>query len=172
MKKAAIIMSVFLSASIFAAESSVIFNDGFTDFKNWLKNPACEKIGGGGSFEIISGEKSGTCLKIVTNDKQVFMLNCKETFSIPKDGKVQFSFLAKGKGAILFIPMGNTKKDRVYLERKEINIDSKDWKKVQFTCVIKDQLGNAFSGETLTLRMNISQNSSLMIDDFTVETVK
>jgi len=165
-------MSVFACASIFAAENSVIFKDGFTDFKNWLKNPACEKNDGGGSFEIISGEKNGTCLKIETNSKQILMLNCKKTFPIPQDGKIQFSFQAKGKGAILFIPMGNTAKERVYLEQKEINIDSKDWEKVQFTCTMKDQLGKAFSGETLNLRMNINPNSSLMIDDFTVETVK
>ena len=108
-----------LVLGIAATADTVIFKDDFESTANWFKNPACEtpQFGGGGTLQLVDGRKTGKCLKIVTNSKQMFMLNLRRSLPVKDGSRLRISFLVRGKGAISINPLGRTAdKKTVYLE--------------------------------------------------------
>ena len=171
MKKSTVFVlgTFILAGSIGATEYTPLLSDPLEKEAAWFKNPVCiQKFNGGGSHEYVDNGRSGTCLKVVTNDKQVFMYNTRGVFPVKNGAAVRVTFWAKGKGNVSIVPMGRTAEKKViYFPEQGEKIDAGEWKQITFSVVLKDPKGAAVQG--LTLRLNVKQNSSLLIDDFKLE---
>ena len=161
-----------LALGIAAAADTVIFKDDFESTANWFKNPACEtpQFGGGGTLQLVDGGKTGKCLKIVTNSKQMFMLNLRRSLPVKDGSRLRISFLVRGKGAISINPLGRTAdKKTVYLHANTgiEKISNSDWEKIPFIVIFKDPKGTALT--EIGLRLNVLGNSEVLIDDCLIE---
>ncbi len=158
-----------LAGSIGAAEYTSLFRDPLEKEAAWFKNPICiEKHNGGGSHEYVDNGRSGKCLKVVTNDKQIFMYNTRGAVPVKNGSAVRVTFWAKGKGSVSLVPMGRTAEKKViYLPELRAKINTGEWEKITFLVDMKDPKGAVI--QALQLRINILQNSSLLIDDFNLE---
>ena len=170
MKKSAVfaIGTFLLAGSIGAAEYTPLLRDSMEKETIWFKNPVCIKMNGGGSHEYVENGRNGKCLKVVTNDKQIFMYNTRRPVPVKSGNRVRVTFWAKGKGIVSLSPMGKTTAGKViYLPDMLEKINADEWEKIIFFIVMKAPKDAVF--KELSLRMNIQKNSNFLIDDFCIE---
>ena len=96
------------------------------------------------------------------------MYNTRSPIPVKNGSTIRVTFWAKGKGSVSIVPMGRTTAGKiVYFPEQGEKIDAGEWKKITYLVSIKDSKGSEF--QTLHLRINVKQNSSLLIDDFNLE---
>lgn len=170
MKKVFTFALLLAAFGLFAQGKTILFQNSFEKMDGWFKNSACNRFDGGGTFSFVPGGKKGNCLKIVTNAKQLFMLNKSKSVPVENGAKLKVIFTMKGKGTISLIPMAkNAKGKMIYLSGGNETINSDTWEEIPFIIQI------AQKGETLkdvTFRVNFAKNSTLFVDGVRMEKMK
>lgn len=170
MKNILLIAALFMGALLHAQSEKVLMEKRFEDNSWWIKNAMSEKYEyGGGINELLSGGTKGRFMRIITNGRQVYMIN---TRSIPvNDGvRLKLEFTLKGKGRMSLNPLGYRKGGSAYLAGGGRMIDSTSWQKVAFTTLFKDPKGKKL--ETFSVRINIEKNSTLLLESLRITEIR
>ncbi len=145
-----------------------VFEDKFEKYNQWSQNPASKtaKYGGGGKFSLVDSGKEGKCLKVITNEKQTFMMNMRKPFFAQSGKKLSISWFAKGTGTVQFVIMGRGKKISWYTTRK-IKIENKEWKEYSVIVSLSPKKEGPF--EKAVIRMNVFPGADILIDDMGIK---
>lgn len=163
-----IITTVVALVSTFAlyAQEKTVFMDPFHSFSAWFKNSACQRYDGGGTFKIVPDGKNGKYLQVITNEKQIFMMNLKDGFKVEDGSNLKVVFQGRGNGSLQFVFVGQAKPTAIYFTSPKLNIDSQSWKEYSFTINFPKQAEKSF--KSAVLRVNVNQKSNICIDDLKI----